>query len=800
MNIFDAISISEGNTNPNTLLGYQEQPGGRFAGTQISGMTLDELYNFTSGSSPYADYSRGAVGRMATPLGQFQIVGTTLRNTAKELGLPGDTVFTPEVQKQMGEHLLNNRLARAGNDPQAIVSNLRAEWEGLKKLPGKDILHLVGKHVGGEEGMRLKALADDFTEKSNNSSKLALDYTAAARDDYKVGEEVKAPRQGPDPLGRMQMVLGQTGTATDYGFGMEKSMQPYTLNGVQGAMPAPPLASLASPEILSAMDASTQKPVATSTQDSSTEEADEAAGTGFSSRLAETLFPNREDPNASLRNTLMALSQGLGQMGGGQPVDLTRTMNTIIAERQNAAKQAQDAYQSSIDNQIRMGNLAVAEQNARTTAARLAFDMQGTAGDPMPFNEQQLMEFTNDPDLAPFVDMLGSPNEGTRDEGVKGVRQVLQDRVTKAEADNPAIGELYRELSLDDPDPNRVADIIDRGQLSSDDVSKITSAIDKPNTNMMKTADMLADPTVSQEKKDALLMLQRSINGNGESPIQQEAREAHSRFKEQAIDKVTTNAPINAHLDSMERTTRRMMDEGKESSAFNGVWNRVAGALRLASPESLAWLEQNTGLDADAYAALDRDQAALALLIAQPLMKGTGTVTDAERRSLLQMVASGETSNEMRLEIIAQLKALNKLDEYAANTYLTEAEASVNQLNDFTGTGAVRDQLQLETAKMAPLIGLQARSSVQLEEIQSNEDLAALGEENPLALHDAIAPYMTDEQFQKYKHMMRPSEREGRDPVIFWTKIMPSGERRRMATTIDGRGNYSDAWFKMGDK
>lgn len=136
----DAISIGEGTSGEDaydTILGHQQRAGQKFSGINISNMTLGELKNFTSSNSDYAEYSRDAVGRMATPLGKYQIVGTTLRRLQKKMGLPDDTVFSAEVQDAMFKELLKGRgydkYLQGKLTKNQFVRNLQGEWEGLVK-------------------------------------------------------------------------------------------------------------------------------------------------------------------------------------------------------------------------------------------------------------------------------------------------------------------------------------------------------------------------------------------------------------------------------------------------------------------------------------------------------------------------------------------------------------------------------------------------------------------------------------------------------------------------------------------
>ena len=110
-----------------TLFGYRN----RTNGVRVSTMTLGQLREFSSTSGEYGQSVKGEIGRVATPMGKYQIVGTTLRGIQKELNLPDSVNFTPAVQELMGVYLGQRRLA-VGGSQSSLRAGLRAEWEGFK--------------------------------------------------------------------------------------------------------------------------------------------------------------------------------------------------------------------------------------------------------------------------------------------------------------------------------------------------------------------------------------------------------------------------------------------------------------------------------------------------------------------------------------------------------------------------------------------------------------------------------------------------------------------------------------------
>lgn len=130
--LFGLIDATEGAGNYDTLYGHS-QNGGAFNGVKVSSMTLDQLGQFARPDGEYGQWVKGRVGRVATPMGRHQIVGSTLRTAAAEMGLSPDTKFTPGIQDAIADHLASRRLAGAETAAGKRAA-LRAEWAGFKNV------------------------------------------------------------------------------------------------------------------------------------------------------------------------------------------------------------------------------------------------------------------------------------------------------------------------------------------------------------------------------------------------------------------------------------------------------------------------------------------------------------------------------------------------------------------------------------------------------------------------------------------------------------------------------------------
>ena len=149
--LLNYISSTESGGSYDTLFGFSQREGGRFAGVDITSMTIGQVLDFQSPRGEYGQWVKDQVGRVATPVGMYQIVGTTLRRVAKELGLSEDTVFTPEVQDRMFFHLVDQALS-GKSSMSAKMSALRGTWEGFKSVSDADLSAAITEYENGNPG------------------------------------------------------------------------------------------------------------------------------------------------------------------------------------------------------------------------------------------------------------------------------------------------------------------------------------------------------------------------------------------------------------------------------------------------------------------------------------------------------------------------------------------------------------------------------------------------------------------------------------------------------------------------
>lgn len=138
--LMSAMDRYEGGGSYSTLFGHSQNS--RFSGVDLTNMTLAEVKEFSSPNGEYGQWVKGQIGRVATPMGRYQFVGTTLRQVQKEMGLPDDTIFDSSTQDAMFRHYLGKRLSQ-GNTISEKVSQLRQAWEGFKNVPTIELSAIV---------------------------------------------------------------------------------------------------------------------------------------------------------------------------------------------------------------------------------------------------------------------------------------------------------------------------------------------------------------------------------------------------------------------------------------------------------------------------------------------------------------------------------------------------------------------------------------------------------------------------------------------------------------------------------
>ena len=116
--IRNGIFAGESGGDYDALFGFSNRSGGQFQDVRLTSMTAGQAAEFSAPSGQYGQWVKGQVGRVATPMGAYQVVGTTLRSAIDAGVVSPDERMTPEVQDRIGRWVLDTQGTGA--------------WEGYK--------------------------------------------------------------------------------------------------------------------------------------------------------------------------------------------------------------------------------------------------------------------------------------------------------------------------------------------------------------------------------------------------------------------------------------------------------------------------------------------------------------------------------------------------------------------------------------------------------------------------------------------------------------------------------------------
>jgi hypothetical protein len=153
--IRNGIFAGESGGDYNALFGYQNRKGGKFANVRLTEMTVDQAIAFSAPSGPYGQWVKSTIGRVATPMGAYQIVGTTLRAAKKGLGLKGDEVMTPELQELLGQWIYRQQGTGAWE-------GYRGPRDSFNPAPADRDAPSIGTTSRGFTGQGQVAVGDDM--------------------------------------------------------------------------------------------------------------------------------------------------------------------------------------------------------------------------------------------------------------------------------------------------------------------------------------------------------------------------------------------------------------------------------------------------------------------------------------------------------------------------------------------------------------------------------------------------------------------------------------------------------------
>jgi hypothetical protein len=206
----NGIFHGESGGDYNALFGFQNRPGGKFEHIRLTDMTIDQALEFANPRGEYGQTVKGQIGRVATPMGAYQIVGTTLRAAKEALGLTGNEPMTPETQDMIADWIAENQGLSA--------------WEGYKGPRSDGPAQM--ETVSGPAGMPVQQRAQQTASPDRNPVRLAMAYASGKMtpEDAAIYERGMAEGVFPEVKKSVPLIKEDT-SLQNYGLAMAQRRQ-----------------------------------------------------------------------------------------------------------------------------------------------------------------------------------------------------------------------------------------------------------------------------------------------------------------------------------------------------------------------------------------------------------------------------------------------------------------------------------------------------------------------------------------------------------------------------------------------
>ena len=149
------------------LFGYHNRPDGAFSNVKVSQMPVGDVIDFTDPSGTYGRWVKSQLGYTATPVGAYQVVGTTLRDAVKALGIDPKQKFDKATQDKIGQYILKTQGTGAWEGygkGGASMQNKPAQM-AQPQQPQEQSQGLLGGILGGQGIGGALGLSDDFRDR-----------------------------------------------------------------------------------------------------------------------------------------------------------------------------------------------------------------------------------------------------------------------------------------------------------------------------------------------------------------------------------------------------------------------------------------------------------------------------------------------------------------------------------------------------------------------------------------------------------------------------------------------------------
>lgn len=213
----DLIGYAEGTDKGrgyNETLDYGRWTGGDL---DLVNMTLNEILavqkqmrSHPENRALYGD------GKGSSAVGRYQIVSDTLKDLIQKMGLTGNELFTPDLQDQMADRLIDRR--------GRSTTGLRNEWEGLERVNDNTLLDAYDNSSGGIAEAKQAAL-DAEAEKTKDLAEARRELIASAEADLASREnEVGLIGQSTEAIVRQRTEYELLAEAKRQGIDVDKEL------------------------------------------------------------------------------------------------------------------------------------------------------------------------------------------------------------------------------------------------------------------------------------------------------------------------------------------------------------------------------------------------------------------------------------------------------------------------------------------------------------------------------------------------------------------------------------------------
>jgi|11BtaG_2_1085332.scaffolds.fasta_scaffold11614_2 hypothetical protein len=181
------IFAGESGGDYNALFNYQNRPSGIFSDVRVTDMSIADVLGFTDPRGEYGQYVASArpdpeMG-VATPVGAYQVVGSTLRDAVKALNLDPNQKFDKATQDKVGQWIYQTQGTGA--------------WQGYKGPQSKPKDMNMSMNPNAPQRTGLLGFMDIMRRPDEETGMTAMERFGAALDpllapNQRMGEQLRA--------------------------------------------------------------------------------------------------------------------------------------------------------------------------------------------------------------------------------------------------------------------------------------------------------------------------------------------------------------------------------------------------------------------------------------------------------------------------------------------------------------------------------------------------------------------------------------------------------------------------------